>query len=389
MQPPLPTQHEYSPGRFSKIFHCITAAGILGVVFYLHSLGPFKHPADEWFVSPPFAVIAILSLLNLRRKVIISSDRIINRSLFTTKEIPLHAIKGRRLQVRLIVLEPSSAEYPRLLIGDYNSLANGGELLEWVTTNFEDLDAADRETAQQQLLQDESLGNSAESRQRLLDRAKTIVPIYNTAAIITAFICMLNKGSYSSLLMLLLPLAGIFLLFTHKGLVKFYAESARTIYPVVLWGIMFTSFIMLLDGLFNYNLLGLPHVWLPAVLTTAIIGTILYKKGIHPAGAPVKTQKLLIAMVALAYGFGSVIQLNCAFDHSTPTAYKAIVQERFSSSGRSSGQYYLVLAPWGPAHSSTQVQVSRLLYRVSYVGDTVTVRLRHGLLQVPWYWVEK
>jgi hypothetical protein len=382
-------EQEYSLSLFNKIVYSLLAAGILCFVVYMATAVHFKHPVDAWIVLPLITIFPILLLAGLRRKVIIRNNSITSVSLFTTKEISIDAVKGCRIMRKSIMLEPLSTEHSRIEIGNYSLLSNSDQLLNWVKANFKDLNAADLETAQQQLLQDEALGDTAQSRERLLDNAKKIVPVYNTLASVVAFICIIIHGMVGNVLLLLLPLAGVLLLFTHRGLIKFYSQSNRSIYPALFLGITFSSVFALVHAVFNYDLLEWPPLLLPAFAISGIMGWLLYKKGMNPTAGAIKAQIVLIVLISLAYGFASTRLLNCAFDSSKTTAYHAIVQERFISTSKSTEHYYFVLSPWGPKHSSAQVEVGRLVYRVKYPGDTVTVQLKQGLLQMPWYWVEK
>lgn len=388
MQPPLTTPQVYPLSVFNKIFHGFLATGLLLFTVYMFRRAPAKSQSAAWIVIPMIAGLSVLILTTLRRKVTINSDSIINTGLLGTKEIPLQAIRGMRLNAKNIILEPSSAGYPRITIGNYDDLARSGQLLQWLQSNVKNLNAEDLETDRQQLLQNDALGDSTESRQLLLKQAKTTALVYNVAGSITALICIFADNRFSNLLLLGLPLAGIVLLFLLKGLIRFYTESSRSVHPAVFLGILFSSGSLLIHTIKQYSLLQVQPIWMPVAGITAIISGVLYIKGRNPTAGNVNGQLVLMLMAAFLLAVGSTRQLNCAYDQAPAKTYRALIQDKYIYKGKNTS-YHLLLGAWGTQDSGTNVVISRRLYRQLAAGDSITVQLKPGLLQVPWYWVEK
>ena len=374
-----------------KIFYCLLAFTWLGMGIFFWNYGDHSRLTmpQRLVICSGMFLLAVPTLANLRRKVVVTKRRVRYTGLFTTRELPLAAIKGWRQLNNSLVLEPVNAAYRRIIIGNYLDLVNGDVLLQWAARYFENLDTADLDTSSRQLLQDKTTGDIPEGRLRLLEQAKTLVPVYNTAASLAAFFSIIITGWFSSILLLLLPLVGVFLLFTHRGLIKFFYAPRRSIYPAVLYGILFSSLCLLIHAVFQYNVPGWPQLLLPSFIVAVVMALAIYKKGFHPAAGGPWGQTALIIFVCLVYGFGSTRLLNCNFDRGKPTSYTAIVEERFNSSTQTRGNYYLKLKPWGPQQLHEQVEVSRLVYRETAVGGAVTVQLKPGLLSAVWYWVEK
>jgi len=388
MEPPLTTPQVYRLSVFNKIFHGLMAAGLLLFTVYMFWRAPAKNQSGAWVVIPMITGLSVLILANLRRKVTINYDSIINRGLFATKEIPLQAIRGMRLYTKNIILEPGSSVYPRITIGNYDDFARSGQLLQWLQSNLKNLDAEDLETDREQLLLNDALGDSTESRQLLLKQAKTTTLVYNVAGSITALICIFSDNGFSNLLLLLLPLAGIVLLFLFKGLIRFYTESARSVYPAVFFGIMFSSGSLLIHSIKQYSLLWVQPIWMPATIIAAIITLVLYVKGRNPTAGSVNGQLVLMLMAAFLLAVGITRQLNCTYDQAPAKTYRALIQDKYIYKGKNTS-YHLLLGAWGPQDSGTNAVISRHLYRQLAAGDSITVQLKPGLLQVPWYWVEK
>src|ERR1700761_4935517 len=130
-------EQEYTISTIMKLIYGALALVMLcfaGFVLSMH-----KNPD----VSPvvyciPVLIFAggVLVLINLfRRKVIINSDRISCINLFSNKELALTAIKGSRVGKKAIVLE-SNADGSKIIIANYNDLADSESLVHWAETNF-------------------------------------------------------------------------------------------------------------------------------------------------------------------------------------------------------------------------------------------------------------
>jgi len=94
---------------------------------------------------------------------------------------------------------------------------------------------------------------------------------------------------------------------------------------------------------------------------------------------------LVIAIVlCFAYGYATVLQLNCVLDRSTADIYKPMVLSKRSETGRR----YLGIGPWGPEQRAATVRVSFEVFRAVQPGDSVCVVARKGALGMAWYTIE-
>ncbi|MDB5277957.1 MAG: hypothetical protein JWR61_2912 [Ferruginibacter sp.] len=379
---------EYPLSGFTKIFYGILSAAIF--VFGLY-LGSAPSPAGVVFsltiVSAIILLAGLIALNIIRRKLVIKKDSIAYTGLFSTRELPLQAIRGRRVSPNAIVIESSSTEYPHIYIGKYIDLANSGDIKKWVTTNFKDLNAEDLATARQQMLEDPALGNSPEEREKSYQRAKIFAYGYNTMAIITGVTALISSV-FSNIFLLLIPWIGVVVLFSNKGLIKLYGASHRSINPYVMPGIVLSSVCMLLKSAKLYTLLNLAPLWLPAMIAATVLIVPLYLRGRNAAAGSLQGQAIFILVAGLIYGFASIRLINCAFDEKAAKVYQAEVLRHWYTTGRGRG-YFVKLSPWGPQTESSKVEISREFYHNTFIGDSVLIRLKPGLLQMPWYLVER
>lgn len=382
-------EREYRLSGFNKIFYSIIATGTFLFAIYM---GSFKSPAGlvfSWIVVSLLISLAGLIIINVvRRKVIINKEGIIYTGLFSTRKLPLQEIRGYRVSSKTIIIESASAEYSRIYIGNYIDFANSNDLLKWVIANLKDLNAEDLATARQQMLEDFDLGNSPEGREQKYKRAKAYAIGYNIISVLTGFILLFVSSAFSNITMLLLPWIGVLVLFSNKGLIKLFGVSSRSIFPHIIIGVILPSFFLLMKSLKSYNLLGLEHIWLPALLAAAVFIVPLYLRGINPAAGNTTGQIIFMLVAVLIYGFGGVRLANCAFDMHEAQLHQAAVLRRWRSTGKGKG-FFIELSPWGPQTKKTSVEINRQLYENIIKGDTVIVRLKPGLLQIPWYWVEQ
>ena len=94
----------------------------------------------------------------------------------------------------------------------------------------------------------------------------------------------------------------------------------------------------------------------------------------------------LLVLLFSGYGLGGTAFINCLYDTSPATIYKAQVLDKRISSGKTT-TYHLKLSSWGPRTEAEEVSVERDLYKYIEAGASVEVHLKPGLLEVLWYWV--
>jgi hypothetical protein len=145
-------------------------------------------------------------------------------------------------------------------------------------------------------------------------------------------------------------------------------------------------------------LLYYPYVWLlqrtPAILLACVVGALLLVAGGFPdsdlwnKGAE---RVVMAILISLAYGYATVLQLNCVLDRSSPTVYRSVVSskhyfkkgEDFLKRGS-----YLGIGPWGPELEGRSMKVPSEVFKTVQPGDAVCVVLKNGALGVRWYTIQ-
>lgn len=98
-----------------------------------------------------------------------------------------------------------------------------------------------------------------------------------------------------------------------------------------------------------------------------------------------KNDKVALGFCAciLLYVFGAICTINFQYDYSEPTEYRAIVSDKYETSGKST-TYYVVVEHGDPTLENT-FSVSMHEYLDTEIGERVTVRKKEGFLKFEWY----
>jgi hypothetical protein len=379
-------EKEYRISTGMQFFYGILAVGMF--VFSVFLVFDNNPSVAKIVVLLPlaFAACAVLIFINLlRRKIVIDEKCIRCTSLFSTKQLALTDIKGSRVSGKAIELEPISAAEPTIVIGNYTDLKNSDQLASWAKDNFKDLNAMDLEAEKTKALQDPNLGLTEDERESQLKQKRTLATVYNIAGLAVGFLLIFLNALSATIILLLYPLAGILVMAFSKGVIKFVSSSMRSVHAFILLGFVLPCFILLIKSLGSYTVLLVNQLWLPGLGVGGVVFLLLYVFGINRSIKGIGAQVIAMAIPALLYGFGAVRMIDCAFDQSTPQIYNAGVLNRRIDQGRSTS-YFLTLSSWGPRQEQ-ETEVRRGVYRNTMIGDTVKVRLKDGLLHIPWFTV--
>jgi len=380
---------EYTVSTGMKIFYGLLAIGMFVFsVFLVNVYNPSVTHAVLLF--PLFLTAgAVLIIVNLiKRGIVIDDHSILCNNLFSRKELEFTRIKGCRIGQKAIYIEPLSSDDPTIVIGNYSDLTKSDELARWVKAHFKDLDSIDLEKERQELSQNPELGSTEAERQGTLKRAKNIAITYNIAGIALSFAMIFYNAKTGTIILLSYPLIGVMIMIFSKGIIKFISKAKRSVYPSISLGMALPSFLLLIKSLGEYSIFQSNHLWSPALIISGILFALFYFRGINKSIGSIKGQIAFMLILALLYGFGSALQINCAFDNSPLKTYDATVFSRRMQNGRSRS-YFLTLSPWGPRRKVQETEVHRRLYNVTAIGDTVKVNFKEGLLHVPWFIVTR
>jgi len=372
-----------------KIFYSVLAVGMFLFAVFLFNM---KTTANDAVLLMPVFIIAgavLIGINIIRRKVILYNDSVLCINLFSTKEIAIKDIKGCRIGQKAIIVEPISADDPKITISNCNDFGHSSDLKKYFQDNFKDLDAIDLENDKAEILQDSSLGFTQTDREAALKKAKIIAIVYNVAGIIAGFgVMILFSDKVLTVILMAYPLLGIIIMAYSNGLIKFLSNPKRSIHPYTMLGFMGPVIVMLVSALNSYDIFKYTNIWIPFIAISSPLFLLLYFFGINKTVKAVKGQVVVMLVLALIYGFGSTIQINCAFDNSKLQVYDATILDHRMEHGKSNS-YYLTLSPWGPMQQADEVDIHSRLYYNTAIGDIVKVNFNQGLLHIPWFVVTK
>ena len=375
-------EQEYRISTWNKFFYGFIALIIFGASIFFFNLIKTKNLI---LVVVPLSSIIISALIVInffKRKLVIDEKRLLCVNLFSKKELNLSSIKGYRLNGKMIKVEPISEPDSTISIGNYIDFENSEDFTEWIIKNFKDLDALDLETENQNFLKDSTFGSSETERLEKLKTTKGIATAYNFISGFLAFIFLFIKNNLSFMILLMLPIIGIFLLFRFD-LIKFLSNTKRSIYAYIFIGFAIPCFTLLLKTS-EFKILSFDNIWLSIGIVFSIMFGLLCFKGVNKSVESVIGQIVVMLIFSVLYGFGSVRTINCVFDKSKEITYNANVIDQHISSGRHT-TYYLKLGTWGPQNKNEDEEVSKKMYNKTQIGDTVNVKYKEGFLKSPWF----
>jgi hypothetical protein len=384
-------EQEYTISTTMKITCRIFSAVILVFAVFIVCLpkGPGINTAVFIFPALIMLLPIILMMEVISKKITINDTYITTTSIFSNRQLAINDIRGYRAVQnkgsKSFILEPVTPGNPIIRIGSYTSFNNSAELATWID-KFQNLDDIDLKNEQQELLQDMRFGVTEAEREQNIKNIKLVANTYNIAGVVIALGMAFLPFKISTVVLIGYPLAGFAVLLYGKGLIKFFSNPKRSIYPTMAFGFLFSCLVMLLKSVILYHITSAENLWLPAFTTSGIMFVLLCLTGINKNMKFVIGQGVLLVLLSLMFGFGSVLQVNGMFDDSTLRVYNARVLGHRVSHGKSNS-YYLTLSAWGSRQYTKEVEVDQSLYDIKNIGDSVKVNFKEGKLHIPWFTV--
>ncbi len=326
---------EFTPSTGWKAFHGAIAAVMIGLSLFLFTT---NHPkaGNAVFIIPIviFLFAALIIISQIKRKIIVSADKIISITIFGRKELLTADVKGCRIAGKNISIEPISPANAKIVISNYSYLGNSEDLVSWFRGNFIDLDSADFEEEQSKLMHDTNLGFTEEERGQKIEKAKQIAKVFNISAMVISFPMLVFNYKPGIVLLLLYPFIGIVIIKLNNGLIRFISNQKRSVFPFVVVGFLVPAFILFTKSMNGYDIFKYDHVWLIAISISVVIFLSLYFSGSNLAVEAVKGEVFFMIAVACLFGYGSTIQVNCVFDQSKPQQFQATVLNQRYTTGK-------------------------------------------------------
>jgi hypothetical protein len=247
-----------------------------------------------------------------------------------------------------------------------------------------DLDAADRERSEAELLRSTTLGQDAPERRAALDAARKISRVATPVAIAVSAWGWLRPQPYPAAIAALaaVPLAALAILLARPG--RFTVEGRRNdARPGLALPFLLPGIVLALRASLDLHVLDVrPIVLLTAAGATAL--ALLLGIG-DPAlrtrwyGLP-----LLLLLYGAPYCWGALAEANALLDRGARVEHRAGVLGKHVVSGKHT-QHVVRLGPWGPRTSPDDVDVDAETYRALEPGDTACLDLAPGALRARWF----
>ena len=103
-----------------------------------------------------------------------------------------------------------------------------------------------------------------------------------------------------------------------------------------------------------------------------------------------KQNKKYFALIVgvFIFGFAIIFGANSIYDKSEPiTFYAEVLDKKESKSSRGRRDYDIKVTSWKPRSENERISVSRRQYNEIQIGQTVEVRIRKGLFNLPYYYI--
>jgi len=366
--------------------------GWLLLMPFLPNQNKENSPELIWLLAPisiGMIALAIVGLLDtIFGKVVIEDDRIYSKSTLSNRQLLLSEIQGFRINNNYIIIQPTTKEKKRIKISTY--FGKTDELIEWLASQNPDLDLLNAEQEKEEILNDQSLGETVQQRESKLIQAHKTAKILNWVGGIVGIWTWFwaYPYEYAIVLSIVIPVIALIILKFSGGLIRF-DEKNGSAYPTIAYAFLAPSLGLFMRAITDFNIFNYEKVWLPTILIAVVIMVVLLigNKEFSFEKATDWAAVIVTSFIAFAYGFGTIITINCLYDNSEPKLFTPKILEKRISSGKST-TYYFKLTPWGVQKETEEVSVSKELYNQVNKNDVVNLYYLNGLLEIPWFTVE-
>ena len=103
-----------------------------------------------------------------------------------------------------------------------------------------------------------------------------------------------------------------------------------------------------------------------------------------------KQNKKYFALIVgvIIYGIAVIFGTNSIYDNSEPIIFNAeVLDKKESKSSKGRRSYHIKVTSWKPRNEKENVTVSFRQYNEIQIGQTVEIRIRKGLFNMPYYYI--
>lgn len=337
-------------------------------------------------VSLIMIAILVFGLIDaVKGKFIIGEDKVYTISTTGNRQLNFNEIKGYTLNDKYIFIESNNPGKKRIKISKY--FGNTNQIIVWLSSRYPNLDTLKLEQETKEILNDQQYGITAEARSEKLKNARKTAKICNIIGGLVGGWSLFLPRPYELAIIASIIVFIVFSAIFKKanGLIRI-DERKDSAYPSIFVALCVPCVGLLIRAILDYNIFSYNNVWLPVVLT---VGLFLALFMLGNSELKIKsrggyTTIIIISLMLLAFAYGSVIALNCAFDDSPSKTFNAKILDKRVSNGKTT-TYYFKLTPWGPQKETEEVTVQEETYRQLNKGSEVQVVFREGKVNIPWF----
>jgi len=325
---------------------------------------------------------SILSAFRFR--VVLSEDRLRVRQVLGYREVKRKQILGVRGASGALFLVPQDKQDRPLQVP--LQFKHDEEFWTWLD-GLEDLDLSDQLNAEKEILSNDAFGATDERRALQLEKAAQAVKRLDRFVLALFAWSLIYPRPYLlvAILLLLTPWAAVEMVRRFRGLIRFDGKPGD-IYPNVGAALILPGAALFVRAILDWQILGWPKALAYGLLVAAGLLWLFLKFSTGELGGKLATS--IASVVFVAYGYGTVITVNCLWQPQAVEIFETrILAKRISPGSRSPTSYVLELEAWGPYDEPTEADVLPALYHRTREGDAVCPALRHGGLGVPWFTV--
>tara|TARA_B100000683_G_scaffold277528_1_gene336665 strand:+ start:558 stop:1601 length:1044 start_codon:yes stop_codon:yes gene_type:complete len=331
------------------------------------------------------------SLINImdvfKGKIILTEDKIIQRSTLINRSLDFDDIKGFFVSELQTIIIPKDESKKRVIIK--SSIEKRKELGEFLISNFANLNDLAIELEEGDIVSNHKFGKTEAERELRLNSAKKTAKILNWGSGLIAAWYIFNPLLYNLVtwICILIPILIIACIVYFRGLLKIHDRDDQSAFPSVFNGLAYCCAAICLRSYFDYDLLYSNEIYLIAFIYSGILTSIIL---MITRNLELKAKKDLIVVLYIGlfffvHGIGTIKTINCTLDNSPPKVYEAKVLSKRKDQGTKLTTYKFKLSPWGPFQDNNNINVNKILFEITSPNQNIHVCVYEGFFKIPWY----
>jgi hypothetical protein len=390
----IPKMYRTSKGW--RIFFFIILPPFIGIITWLivysftgNDLKDISTRLIIFLMGLGFDIFLIYGIFYLvKYRVELFPGRIVEIGVFKKKEIVLEKCEGFRVlptqyinQVQFIRKGTGKKISMALMMHDSNGF------LQWLNCSLRNLDAEEYEKEVKTILSNEALGVTEQQRVDAFERARKYASILNYISLAAMLWVLIKPQPYEIAIwtVILLPIIVLASSRLFSDIIRFDGPR-KGVYPTIAGPFLMPGIALSLRAFLDWNILSWNNFWMPFAGISVTLSCLLlfsFKEVRKKYG-----QAIGMITFCAVYGYGATISLNGINDKSRPACYSAAVIDKRVSTGKTTS-YYLKLSPWGPRNAEKEVDVSKDVYHSVGIIDSVSIFVKNGAMNIPWFFVMK